>query len=442
MKRGASPRREKERSLSVQGGGKVLMSKRRVVVTGIGLVSPLGNTATATWNGLMEGRSGVAPMTRFDPSQHRVRFAAETKNFDPLQFVEKKEMKKMDFFIYYAIAATREALTDSGLKITSENAEQIGTYIGSGIGGFGVFEREHTKLLEGGPGRISPFFIPASIVNLASGYVSIYHGAKGPNSATATACSSGAHAIGDSFKIIQRGDALAMICGGTEGAITPMSVGGFAAMHALSTRNDDPERASRPFDKDRDGFVIGEGAGILILEELEHAKARGAKIYAEVVGYAMTADAFHITSPSEDGDGARRVMLRSIADAGTVPESIDYINVHGTSTPAGDILETLAIKRAFGEHAFRLAASSTKSMTGHLLGGAGGLEAGITALVVQQQVLPPTINLDNPDPQCDLDYVPHRARPARVRYALSNSFGFGGTNAALVFKSPDTDSAG
>lgn len=417
------------------------MSKRRVVVTGVGMVSPLGNTAPETWKGLMEGRSGVAPITRFDPSQHRVRFAAETKNFDPLQFVEKKEMKKMDFFIFYAIAATREALADSGLEITPENAEGIGTFIGSGIGGFGVFEREHTKLLEGGPGRISPFFIPASIVNLASGYVSIYHGAKGPNSATATACSSGAHAIGDSFKIIQRGDAVAMICGGTEGAITPMSVGGFAAMHALSTRNDEPERASRPFDKDRDGFVIGEGAGILILEELEHAKARGAKIYAEVVGYGMTADAYHITSPSEDGDGARRVMLRSIADAGTVPEAIDYINVHGTSTPAGDILETIAIKRAFGEHAYRLAASSTKSMTGHLLGGAGGLEAGITALVVQRQILPPTINLDNPDPHCDLDYVPHQARPAQVRYALSNSFGFGGTNAALVFKSPNADVA-
>jgi 3-oxoacyl-[acyl-carrier-protein] synthase II len=376
----------------------------------------------------------VGPITRFDTSQHRVRFAAETKNFDPLNFVEKKEMKKMDFFIFYAIAATREALADSGLAITPENAELIGTYIGSGIGGFGVFEREHTKLIEGGPGRISPFFIPASIVNLASGYVSIYHGTKGPNSATATACSSGSHAIGDSFKIIQRGDALAMICGGTEGAITPMSVGGFAAMHALSTRNDEPQRASRPFDKDRDGFVIGEGAGILILEEYEHAKARGAKIYAEIVGYGMTADAYHITSPSEDGDGARRVMLKTIQDAGIEPGLIDYINVHGTSTPAGDVLETTAIKRAFGDHAYRLAASSTKSMTGHLLGGAGGLEAGITALAVKNQVLPPTINLDNPDPKCDLDYVAHTARSARVNYALSNSFGFGGTNAALLFK--------
>ncbi len=411
------------------------MSKKRVVVTGVGLVSPLGNTSAETWEGLIAGRSGVGPITRFDPGQHRVRFAAETKNFDPLNFVEKKELKKMDYFIFFAIAATREALADSGLKITPENAEMIGTYIGSGIGGFGVFEREHTKLIEGGPGRISPFFIPASIVNLASGYVSIIHGMKGPNSATATACSSGSHAIGDSFKIIQRGDAVAMICGGTEGAITPMSVGGFAAMHALSTRNDEPERASRPFDKDRDGFVIGEGAGILVLEEYEHARARGARIYAEIVGYGMTADAYHITSPSEDGDGARRVMLRSIQDAGVEPSVVDYINVHGTSTPAGDVLETTAIKRAFGEHAYKLAASSTKSMTGHLLGGAGGLEAGITALAVHHQQLPPTINLDHPDQQCDLDYIPHKSRRQKVNYALSNSFGFGGTNAALLFRS-------
>lgn len=410
------------------------MSKRRVVITGVGMVSPLGNTTPETWEGLLAGRSGVGPITRFDASQHRVRFAAETKNFDPLNFVEKKEMKKMDYFIFYAIAATREAMADSGLRITPENAEMVGTFIGSGIGGFGVFEREHTKLIEGGPGRISPFFIPASIVNLASGYVSIQHGLKGPNSATATACSSGSHAIGDSFKIIQRGDAIAMICGGTEGAITPMSVGGFAAMHALSTRNDEPQRASRPFDKDRDGFVIGEGAGILVLEEYEYAKARGARIYAEIVGYGMTADAYHITSPSEDGDGARRVMLKSISDAGVDPKSVDYINVHGTSTPAGDVLETTAIKRAFEEHAYRLAVSSTKSMTGHLLGGAGGLEAGITALSVYHQTLPPTINLDNPDPACDLDYVAHTARKTSVKYALSNSFGFGGTNAALLFK--------
>jgi 3-oxoacyl-[acyl-carrier-protein] synthase II len=408
------------------------MTKKRVVVTGIGLVSPVGNTTEETWAGLIAGRSGVDYIKRFDTSQHTVRFAAETKGFDPLKFVEKKELKKMDYFIYFAIAASSEALADSGLKITPENAEEIGAYIGSGIGGFSVFEREHTKMLEGGPGRISPFFIPASIVNLASGYVSINSGAKGPNSATATACSSGAHAIGDSFKIIQRGDATAMICGGTEGAITPMSVGGFASMRALSTRNDEPQRASRPFDKDRDGFVIGEGAGVLILEEIEHAKARGAKIYAEVVGYGMTSDAHHITNP--DLDGPRRVMLRTIKDAGITPEEVDYINVHGTSTPVGDVNETNAIKTAFGDHARKLAASSTKSMTGHLLGGAGGLEAGVTTLAVYHQLLPPTINYETPDPECDLDYVPNQSRQAKVHYALSNSFGFGGTNAALLFK--------
>lgn len=408
------------------------ITKKRVVVTGIGLVSPLGNTTEETWAGLLAGRSGVDYIARFDTSQHKVKFAAETKNFDPGKFIEKKELKKMDYFIYFAVAASREALEDSGLKVGEDNAELIGAYIGSGIGGFGVFEREHTKMLEGGPDRISPFFIPASIVNLAAGYVSIYTGAKGPNSATATACSSGAHAIGDSFRIIERGDAVAMICGGSEGAITPMSVGGFAAMRALSTRNDDPQRASRPFDKDRDGFVIGEGAGILVLEELEHAKARGAKIYAEVVGYGMTSDAFHITMP--DMDGPRRVMLKTVKDAGISPDQVNYINVHGTSTPAGDVNETKAIKAAFGDHAYKLALSSTKSMTGHLLGGAGGLEAGITALAVHNQILPPTINYETPDPDCDLDCVPNQARPAQVTYALSNSFGFGGTNAALLFK--------
>lgn len=411
------------------------ITKKRVVVTGLGLISPLGNTTEETWAGLIAGRSGVDYIARFDTSQHKVKFAAETKNFDPGKFIEKKELKKMDYFIFFAIAASREALEDSGLKITADNAETIGTYIGSGIGGFGVFEREHTKMMEGGPDRISPFFIPASIVNLASGYVSIYTGAKGPNSATATACSSGAHAIGDSFKIIQRGDATAMICGGSEGAITPMSVGGFAAMRALSTRNDDPQRASRPFDKDRDGFVIGEGAGILVLEELEHAKARGAKIYAEVVGYGMSSDAFHITMP--DLDGPRRVMLKTVKDAGIEMNQVDYINVHGTSTPAGDVNETNAIKAAFGEHAYKLALSSTKSMTGHLLGGAGGLEAGVTALAVHNQILPPTINYENPDPECDLDCVPNQARQTKVAYALSNSFGFGGTNAALLFKRYD-----
>lgn len=408
------------------------MTKKRVVVTGLGLVSPLGNTTEETWAGLIAGRSGVDYITRFDTSQHKVKFAAETKGFDPLKFIEKKELKKMDYFIYFAIAASKEALEDSGLKITASNAEQVGTYIGSGIGGFGVFEREHSKMIEGGPDRISPFFIPASIVNLASGYVSIYNGAKGPNSATATACSSGAHAIGDSYKIIERGDAVAMICGGSEGAITPMSVGGFAAMRALSSRNDDPQRASRPFDKDRDGFVIGEGAGIMILEELEHAKARGAKIYAEIVGYGMTSDAFHITMP--DMDGPHRVMLKTIKDAGVKPNQVNYINVHGTSTPVGDVNETNAIKAAFGEHALKLALSSTKSMTGHLLGGAGGLEAGITALAVHNQMMPPTINYETPDPECDLDCVPNQARAAKIDYALSNSFGFGGTNAALLFK--------
>jgi len=407
---------------------------RRVVITGIGVVSPLGNTTEETWTGLLAGRSGVAPITRFDTSGHTVRFAAEAKGFDPTKFVEKKELKKMDYFIFFAIAAALEAISDSGLKITDENSEYIGTYIGSGIGGFSVFEREHTKMLEGGPGRISPFFIPASIINLAAGYVSIYTGAKGSNSATATACSSGAHAIGDSYKIVQRGDAVAMICGGTEGAITPMSVGGFAAMRALSTRNDEPSRASRPFDAGRDGFVIGEGAGILVLEELEHAQARGAKIYAEVVGYGMTGDAFHITSPSDDGDGPRRVMLKAIKDAGVTPQDVDYINVHATSTPVGDRIETMAIKRAFGDHAYKLAISATKSMTGHLLGGAGGLEAAITALAVTHQIIPPTINYEVPDPACELDCVPNEARPAELTYGLSNSFGFGGTNAALLFK--------
>jgi 3-oxoacyl-[acyl-carrier-protein] synthase II len=413
-----------------------IIVKKRVVITGMGLVSPLGNTTEETWAALLAGKSGVDYITRFDTSQHKVKFAAETKHFDPLNFVEKKEVKKMDYYIFFAIAAAKEALADSGLQITPDMAEEVGVYIGSGIGGFGVFEREHTKMLEGGPSRISPFFIPASIVNLASGHVSIMTGAKGPNSATATACSTGAHAIGDSFRIIERGDAVAMICGGSEGAITPMSVGGFASMHALSTRNDDPAHASRPFDKERDGFVIGEGAGIFVLEELEHAQARGAKIYAELVGYGMTSDAFHITMP--DMDGPRRVMLKTIKDAGIQAEQVAYINTHGTSTPVGDVNETKAIKAAFGEHAYKLVISSTKSMTGHLLGGAGGLEAGITSLAIYHQVIPPTINYENPDPECDLDCVPNVARPAQIDYALSNSFGFGGTNAALLFKRYDS----
>jgi 3-oxoacyl-[acyl-carrier-protein] synthase II len=407
---------------------------RRVVVTGVGLVSPLGNTAEETWAGLVNGRSGIDLITHFDASEFPVRFAGEVKNFDPEKFIHKKEIKKMDVFIHYAIAAAQEAVDRSGLKVTPENATRVGTYIGSGIGGFGIIEREHTKLLQGGPGKISPFFIPATIVNLATGNVSIRFGAKGPNSATATACSSGAHAVGDSFKIIQRDDADVMICGGAEGAITPMSVGGFASMRALSTRNGSPKEASRPFDKDRDGFVIGEGAGILVLEEYEHARRRGAPILAEMVGYGMSSDAFHITQPPEDGDGAVRVMLNTIKDAGIRPEDVDYVNAHGTSTPFNDRLETLAMRTAFGEHAKKLQVSSTKSMTGHLLGAAGGLEAGITVLAIQKQLIPPTINYQTPDPDCDLDYVPNKARAAEIRYALSNSFGFGGTNAALMFK--------
>jgi 3-oxoacyl-[acyl-carrier-protein] synthase II len=407
---------------------------RRVVVTGIGLVCGSGNTKEETWSNLLAGRSGVGPLTRFDCSNFPVRIVSEVKNFDPFKFIEKKEVKKMDVFIHYAIAAAQEAVDDSGLRITDENATQVGSYIGSGIGGFGVIEREHEKFLKGGPGKISPFFIPAAIVNLAAGQVSIRFGAKGPNSATCTACSTGAHAVGDSFKIIQRGDAVAMICGGAEAAITPMGVGGFAAMRALSTRNDQPERASRPFDAERDGFVIGEGAGIVILEELEHARARGAKIYAEVVGYGMSSDAFHITQPSEDADGAIRVMQNAMKDAGVEPHEVDYINAHGTSTHYNDKLETRAIKQVFGDSAYSIPVSSTKSMMGHLLGAAGGVEAGIIALALRDQIAPPTVNYEHPDPDCDLDYVPNTARRVRIRYALSNSFGFGGTNAALLMK--------
>ena len=407
---------------------------RRVVITGVGLVSALGTGTEENWKSLLAGRSGVARITHFDTTDFSVTIAAEVKNFDPLQFVEKKELKKMGLFIQYALAATQFAMEQAKLQITPEIANSTGVYIGSGIGGFDVIEREHTALMQGGPRRISPFFIPAAIVNLASGFVSIRWGAKGPNSATCTACSSGAHAVGDSFKLITRGDADVMICGGAEGAITPMSVGGFAAMRALSTRNDEPERASRPFDRDRDGFVVGEGAGILILEELDFALRRGAPILAEVVGYGMSGDAFHITAPAEDADGAVRVMRKALSDAQVKPEQVDYINAHGTSTPYNDRLETLAIKKVFGEQARKLVVSSTKSMTGHLLGGAGGLEAGITTLVLRDQIVPPTINYENPDPDCDLDYVPNQARKLGVEYALSNSFGFGGTNAALLFK--------
>jgi 3-oxoacyl-[acyl-carrier-protein] synthase II len=383
---------------------------------------------------VLAGQSGVTRVTRFDISGYAAQIAAEVKGFDPLNWIEKKEVKKMDLFIQYAIAAAQFAMDDSKLQITDENAPEIGAFIGSGIGGFITIEREHIALLEGGPRKISPFFIPSAIINLAAGQVSIRFGAKGPNLATCTACSASAHAVGESFEIIRRGDAIAMIAGGSEAAITPMSVGGFGAMRALSTRNDDPGRACRPFDKERDGFIIGEGAGVVILEELEHAKRRGAPIYAEIVGYGLSGDAYHMTAPSEDGDGGRRVMAMAVRKAGIRPDEVNYINAHGTSTPYNDKLETLAIKRTFGDHAYKLAVSSTKSMTGHLLGGAGGLEAGITALAVHHQIAPPTINLDNPDEECDLDYVPHTSRPMAMRYALSNSFGFGGTNASLLFK--------
>jgi 3-oxoacyl-[acyl-carrier-protein] synthase II len=387
-----------------------------------------------SWQGILAGRSGISRITAFDASQFSTRIAGEVRDFEPEKYVERKELKKMGRFIQFAIAATDFAMAMSGLKIAGEESERVGVYIGSGIGGFEVIEREHRNLLEKGPGRISPFFIPATIVNLASGYVSIRTGAKGPNSATATACTTGCHAIGDSFKIIQRGDADVMICGGSEAPICPMGIGGFAAMRALSTRNEEPERASRPWDKQRDGFVVGEGAGILILEELEHARGRGAPILAEVAGYGMSGDAFHITAPCEDGDGAYRVMRNALRDAGVAPEAIDYINAHGTSTELNDKIETVAIKRCFGEHAYRLAVSSTKSEVGHLLGGAGGFEAGITALAIRDQIAPPTINYEFPDPECDLDYVPNQARPMRIEYAMSNSFGFGGTNGCLILK--------
>ena len=407
---------------------------RRVVVTGIGLVSSLGIGTDANWQAIRAGRSGVGTITKFDASQFATRIAGEVKNFDPLAYIEKKDVKKMDIFIQYAIAASQFAMDDSKLEVTPELARRVGVFIASGIGGFTTIEREHKALLEGGPRKISPFFIPSAIINLAAGQVSIRFGAKGPNSATCTACSASAHAIGDAFEIIRRGHADVMIAGGSEAAITPMGIGGFGALRALSTRNDEPEKASRPFDKDRDGFIVGEGAGVVILETYEAAKARGAKIYAELVGYGMSADAYHITAPSEDGEGAFRVMSAALESAGVPATAIDYINAHGTSTPQGDALETLAIKRCFGEHARKLAVSSTKSMTGHLLGAAGGLEAGITVLAVHDQVAPPTINLDHPDEQCDLDYVPHKSRPLAIEYALSNSFGFGGTNAALLFK--------
>jgi 3-oxoacyl-[acyl-carrier-protein] synthase II len=406
--------------------------QRRVVVTGIGLISAVGNTTEETWQNLLAGKSGVTRITHFDTSQHACQIAAEVKGFDPLNFIEKKEIKKMGRFIHFALAASEEAMKMAGLSVTDEIADRVGVHIGSGIGGFDIIEREHTNLIEGGPRKISPFFIPASIINLAAGQVSIRFGAKGPNEATATACTTSAHSIGDAFKIIQRCDADVMIAGGSEAAITPMGIGGFAAMRALSTRNDAPEKASRPWDKNRDGFVVGEGAGILILEDLEFAKRRGADILAEVVGYGMSGDAYHITSPAPEHEGAYRVMLNALRDAKIQPSDIGYVNAHGTSTDIGDKLETVAIKRVFAEKIPPV--SSTKSMTGHLLGGAGGLEGGITVLALRDQALPPTINYETPDPECDLDYVPNQSRKVQMDFALSNSFGFGGTNGCLIFR--------
>ena len=407
---------------------------RRVVVTGVGLVCGCGIGTDEVWRNLLAGKSGIGPITHFDATAFDCRIAGEVRNFDPLVWVEKKELKKMGRFIQLALAASEFAMQMARLELKPEFADAAGVYIASGIGGFDVIEREHSKYLQGGPGKISPFFIPASIVNLASGHVSIRYGAKGPNSATATACSASAHSIGDAYKIIQRCAAEVMIAGGSEAAITPMGVGGFAAMRALSTRNDEPERASRPFDAQRDGFIVGEGAGVLILESLEFAQKRGAPIFAEIVGYGMSGDAYHITQPAEGGDGGYRVTMAALKDAKISADDVSYVNAHGTSTPIGDAIETTALKRVFGERANKVPISSTKSMTGHLLGGAGGLEAGISVLALRDQILPPTVNYENPDPECDLDYVPNQARKASVEYALSNSFGFGGTNASLIFK--------
>ena len=411
-----------------------MIGGRRVVVTGVGLVSPLAIGTQANWDAILAGRSGIGPITHFDASQFSARIAGEVKGFDPLQFVDKKDVKKMDIFIQFALAAAQFAVDDARLKVTPEIADSVGVFIASGIGGFSTIEREHHELIKGGPRRISPFFIPASIINLAAGQVSIRFNARGPNLATCTACTASAHAIGEAFEIIRRGDAEVMIAGGSESAITPMGVGGFAAMRALSTRNDDPAHASRPFDKDRDGFIMGEGAGICIIETLESARNRGASIYCELVGYGLTSDAYHLTGQPEDAHGAIRSMRMALKKAGIEPTQVDYINAHGTSTPINDPTETKGVKGLFGDHAYKLAMSSTKSMTGHLLGAAGGLEAGITALAIRHQIAPPTINLDNPDPACDLDYVPHTPRPMPIRYALSNSFGFGGTNGTLLMK--------
>ncbi len=406
----------------------------RVVVTGLGAVAPNGIGVESFWQSIIGGVSGIGPITRFDASKHDTRIAGEVKGFDPLQWVEKKEARKMDLFIHYAVAASQMAYDDSGLKVTDDNHERVGVFVGTGMGGIPALEESHKLLLERGPGRISAFFIPSIITNLASGQISMRFGMKGPNLCVSTACASGNHAIGDSFRIIQRGEADVMLAGGSEAVITPLTIGGFCSMKALSTRNDEPTRASRPFDKDRDGFVMGEGSGLMVLEELEHARRRNAKIYAEIVGYGMSADAYHITQPAPEGEGAVRSMRLALKDAKLTPSQVRYINAHGTSTPVGDVNETLAIKTVFGEHARSVAVSSTKSMTGHLLGAAGGIESVITVLTLVHGILPPTINYETPDPECDLDYVPNTARRAEVRYALTNSFGFGGTNASLLFK--------
>ncbi|MBI5641028.1 MAG: beta-ketoacyl-ACP synthase II [Nitrospirae bacterium] len=410
------------------------MNKRRVVITGLGLVTPVGIGVENSWKGLLQGKSGVGKITHFDASAFPTQIAGEVEGFNPEDYIEPKEIKKMDRFIHFGVAASTMAMEDSGLKVDERNAEMVGVYVGSGMGGLPAIEHYHKILLEKGPRRITPFFIPMLIVNLAAGQISIRFGAKGPNSAPATACATGSHAIGDAFKVIQRGDADAMIAGGTEAVITPMGIGGFNAMKALSTRNDEPAKASRPFDKDRDGFIMGEGAGILVMEELGNALRRNARIYAELIGYGLTGDAYHITSPAPGGEGAARCMAMAIRDAGISPSDIDYINAHGTSTKYGDELETSAIKTVLKEDAYKVAISSTKSMTGHLLGAAGGVEAVVSCLSIHHGMMPPTINLDNPDPECDLDYVPHTARQADIRCAMSNSFGFGGTNACLLFK--------
>ena len=408
--------------------------KRRVVVTGLGLITPLGTGIQKTWEAICKGASGIDRIRSFDVSEYSVQMAGEVKDFNPEDFIERKEIKKMDLFIQYALGAGVMAVENAGLKITEENADRIGVIVGAGIGGINTIERYHSILLESGQRRISPFFIPMLITNLAAGQISMRFGARGPNSCVTTACAAGTHAIGDSFKLIQRGDADAMIAGGSEAAISPLTIAGFANMKALSARNHAPQEASRPFDVERDGFVIAEGAGILVLEELESALKRGAKVYAEVIGYGLTGDAYHMTAPDPEGRGIVNCMRMALRDAGLAPEAIDYINAHGTSTPYNDKHETMAIKHMFGEHAYKLAVSSTKSMTGHLLGAAGGIEAAFCALALSEGIIPPTINYENPDPECDLDYVPNHARHANVNAVLSNSFGFGGTNACIVLK--------